>query len=160
MVQAEDVLKFLLDHSRKIFYPQEWINLDLSLSKTEILCLLWMSWNEEVIMREVAEYLDIPLSTTTGVINRLVKNGYLERYGSEKDRRIVVIRLTEKGATLVEEVKAMFAHYFTLVTEILTEEEAALLFHTFKKIVTHLGSKKGEVPEHSATEKIQSIPIE
>lgn len=160
MIQSEDVLDFLLDNARKLLSPEEWINLDLSMSKTEVICLLWMSRHEAVIMRDIAAFLDIPLSTATGVVNRLVKNGYLDRYRSDTDRRIVVIRLTDQGFNLVEEVKATVSHYFKLVTEILSEEEVTLLLNIFKKIVTQLDRKPTGSKDHDSVIKMQNIPIE
>ncbi|MBA4537890.1 MarR family transcriptional regulator [Bacillus aquiflavi] len=162
MIKYEDFLDFMLDNARKLFYPEEWINIDVSLSKTEIFCLLLMKRNNEVIMSEIAESLGIPMSTATGVINRLVKKGYLERYRSETDRRIVVIRLTEEGHKLGEKVKALASRYFNLMTEVLTKEETEALLQIFKKIVTHLGSKKtGETSkEQRSKTEIKNITID
>ncbi|WP_028400133.1 MarR family winged helix-turn-helix transcriptional regulator [Ectobacillus panaciterrae] len=159
MIQYEDFLELLLNNARKLFYPEEWVKIDLSLSKTEVFCLLWMSRNNEVIMSEIAELLDIPMSTATGVVNRLVKKGYLERYRSEADRRIVVIRLTEQGQQLVDEVKTSAAHYFGLVTGALTEEEKAFLLHILQKAMNSLGSEQHPAETKPAT-GIQNIPIE
>lgn len=160
LVQYEDFLDFLLNHARKLFSPEEWISIDLSLSKTEIFCLLWMSKNHEVIMSDIAGFLDIPMSTTTGVVNRLVKKGYLERYRSETDRRIVVITLTEEGHQLVKEVRAAAAHYFKLVTEMLTEEEKVFLLQIFKKIVKQIADKELEGKKQAPLPKIKHIPIQ
>lgn len=61
------------------------------------------------------------------------KKGFIERYRDENDRRIVLIRLTENGVMLVQEVKQNAAHYFSLVTEALSEEEKAFLLQIFQK---------------------------
>jgi DNA-binding MarR family transcriptional regulator len=160
LIQYEDFLELLLNNARKLFSPEEWVNIDLSLSKTEVLCLLWMSRNNEVIMSEIAELLNIPMSTATGVVNRLVKKGYLDRYRSEADRRIVVIRLTEKGEQLVSEVKTSAAHYFKIVTRALTEEEKAFLLHILQKVMNSLGNEQEQAKEAKPQTGIQNIPIE
>jgi DNA-binding MarR family transcriptional regulator len=41
-------------------------------------------------------------STISGVVDRLEKKGYLVRDRIEKDRRVVKVRLTPKGKTLVK----------------------------------------------------------
>ncbi|MBO9131255.1 MarR family transcriptional regulator [Bacillus sp. 165] len=160
MIQYEDFLETLLDNTKKLFSPAEWVTLDLSLSKTEIFCLLWMSRNHEVIMSQIAEMLDIPMSTATGVVNRLVKKGYLERYRSETDRRIVVIRLTGDGQKLVDEVKATASKYFQLFTEALTEEEKAALLQIMRKMLNHFGKKEMNTTEAPSSSGIKQIPIE
>lgn len=141
MLQYEHFLDLLLDNAKKLFYPEEWVSLDLTLSKTEVFCLLWMERNTDITMTKIADLLDIPMSTTTGVVNRLVK-GYIERYRDENDRRIVLIRLTENGVMLVQEVKQNAAHYFSLVTEALSEEEKAFLLQIFQKIMNHIATSQ------------------
>lgn len=46
---------------------------------------------------EVAEALSITVGTLTVAINNLVKKGYVERIRTDKDRRIVRLKLTNKG---------------------------------------------------------------
>ncbi|MED1367312.1 MarR family transcriptional regulator, partial [Bacillus paranthracis] len=92
--------------------------------------------------------------------NRLVKKGYIERYRDENDRRIVLIRLTENGVLLVQEVKQNAAHYFNLVTEALSEEEKAFLLQIFQKIMNHIATSQQKTEEKVSTPKMKNIPIE
>lgn len=46
---------------------------------------------------EVAKRLSITVGTLTVAINNLEKKGYVERVRSEKDRRIVRLKLTNRG---------------------------------------------------------------
>ncbi|MDY3729550.1 MAG: MarR family transcriptional regulator [Candidatus Choladocola sp.] len=48
-------------------------------------------------MSAVAKKLNITLSSLTTAVNSLVRKAYVERQRSSEDRRIVEIRLTEKG---------------------------------------------------------------
>ena len=48
-------------------------------------------------MSAVAKAMDVTVGTLTIAINNLVKKGYVSRNRSEKDRRVVLISLTEKG---------------------------------------------------------------
>lgn len=54
-----------------------------------------------VTMSDLAERLDLPFSTATNRVDRLVKLGILTRVRSELDRRIVEIRLSDHGRELV-----------------------------------------------------------
>lgn len=49
---------------------------------------------------DVAKKLNITAGTLTVAINNLVKKGYVERFYSEADRRIVMLGLTKKGKLL------------------------------------------------------------
>ena len=39
----------------------------------------------QVNMTEIAEYIHVPLNTATGIINRMEKNGLIERTRSQED---------------------------------------------------------------------------
>lgn len=67
------------------------------LSMTEVHTIAAIGTGELKSMSEVAENLHITVGTLTVAINNLVKKGYVERYRSEKDRRIVRLGLTKQG---------------------------------------------------------------
>jgi len=51
----------------------------------------------ETIMRQVADFCEVPLSTATWTVDKLVEKKYLKRVNSLDDRRIVKVSLTKKG---------------------------------------------------------------
>lgn len=48
-------------------------------------------------MSSIAKKLDITVGTLTIAMNNLVNKKYVERRRSEKDRRVVLVKLTDKG---------------------------------------------------------------
>jgi len=159
-MEQEKIIDFVLDNLRKVFYPEEWIQLDLTVSKTELLAMLIVDRYGEVIMSQISDYLNAPLSTTTGLVNRLVKNGYLQRERSDEDRRIVAIQLTDQGRTMMTEVKASIGSYLERINAVLSAEERQALFQIFMKIIDTL-SQKNFVPGDGKVEQvIRKIPIE
>ncbi len=50
-----------------------------------------------------AEVLEIPRSTATGVVDRLVERDLIERAFDPADRRVIHIRLTPRGRTALED---------------------------------------------------------
>ncbi len=50
-----------------------------------------------------AEALDIPRSTATGVVDRLVERGVIERVYDAADRRTINIRVTPRGLAALED---------------------------------------------------------
>ncbi|HBX23324.1 MAG TPA: TrmB family transcriptional regulator [Desulfotomaculum sp.] len=142
MAGETKLLDFFLDNLRKVFYPEEWIELDLELSKSQLLAMLIIDRHGELIMSQIADYLNIPLSTTTGLVNRLVKSGYLRRERSESDRRIVAIQLTETGKTLVVNIKETINQYVERIDRLLSDEERETLMHIFVKVIEALNKEK------------------
>jgi len=159
-MEQEKIIDLVLDNLRKVFYPEEWIQLDLAVSKTELLAMLIVDRHGEVIMSQISDYINAPLSTTTGLVNRLVKNGYLQRERSDEDRRIVAIRLTDKGKSMMTEVKESIGSYLGRINAVLSAEERQALFQISMKVMEAL-SRKDIVAEDSPAEQvIRKIPIE
>jgi DNA-binding MarR family transcriptional regulator len=159
-MEQEKIIDLVLDNLRKVFYPEEWIQLDLTVSKTELLAMLIVDRYGEVIMSQISDYINAPLSTTTGLVNRLVKNGYLQRERSDEDRRIVAIHLTDQGRNMMTEVKASIVSYLERINAVLSAEERQALFQIFLKIIDAL-SQKNFVPEDAKFgQVIRKIPIE
>ncbi|MDP4144190.1 MAG: MarR family transcriptional regulator [Bacillota bacterium] len=156
-----ELLDFFMENMKKIFYPEEWIALDLKFSKSELFTLVLIDKKREITMSELAEYINAPMSTTTGVVDRLVKNKFLKRERSEEDRRIVVIRLTDKGKELVNELKEVMLKYINIIFENLTEEEKQLLMKILLKITDILSkNNKDKLEVSSEVNKLKKIQID
>lgn len=160
MYENNEILRLVLDNIRKIFYPEEWIGIDLAVSKTEMFALLFIDQKGEVIMSQIADFLNTPMSTATGIIDRLVKNGYLKRERSETDRRVVLIRLTDDGRGLVEEVKNVIFKYINMINKALTEEEERQLFNILQKVIGVINNNYSDDTEEEKTNRIKRIEIE
>ncbi len=159
MIEANELYNTIFDALRKVLYPEELIDMDLSLSKTELMTLLQVERNGEIIMSQIANFINIPMSTATGVIERLVRQGYIERARSESDRRIVTIRLTGEGKRLAEEIKGSLIGFAGQVLNELTDEEKELLLRIIGK-VTGAFSKRKAVGQERIENNVRKIEIE
>ncbi|MBW4838479.1 MAG: MarR family transcriptional regulator [Paenibacillaceae bacterium] len=110
----------------------------MQFSKAELFALLLVDKHGDITMSQLASSMNVPMSTATGVIERLVKNGYIVRVKSETDRRIVTIRLTGKGTSLSEELKDTLRRLTDLLVQGLSEEEQRLLVQIFLKVLDNL----------------------
>ncbi len=86
------------------------------------------------IMKELADAFKLPLSTATGLVDRLVEKHFVCRDRSDEDRRIVRLSLTSSGkeiAALTKQKSIIFAKIFL---DPLTTVEKRILVELFKKI--------------------------
>ncbi len=67
------------------------------ISMTEVHTIAAIGIAELKSMSELAAQLNITVGTLTVGINNLVKKGFVERYKTERDRRVVKIALTKEG---------------------------------------------------------------
>lgn len=96
---------------------------------------------EGIIFRDLANVLNLAPPTITPLINSLVKQAFVERVRSEADRRVVYIRLTEKGMTFLDKSERHFnAGVHALVEHLGIEDTQELI-----RIVTKASAFMNEV---------------
>jgi len=66
------------------------------LSVTDGLVLKWVSKRGSCRVSEIVDFSSLPASTVTGVLDRLVAGGWLERSSDPEDRRAVIMSGTPK----------------------------------------------------------------
>jgi MarR family transcriptional regulator, organic hydroperoxide resistance regulator len=159
MFDYNEISDLLFENLKKVFFPEEWLRLDMKFSKSEIFTMLLIDKRKEITMTELAEFIHSPMSTATGIIDRLVKNGYIKRDRSEQDRRIVVLMLAEKGAQEITRLKNLISEYAGRVAEGLTQEEMQVLTGIVRKVIRVLNTEFTEGPnekeEGNAVQKIE-----
>ena len=75
------------------------------LTLTQLRALYRVSATGAATCGEVSEHLHMQPSATTGLLNRLVQRGLLERGTRENDRRVVEMRLTASGQEAVGDIE-------------------------------------------------------
>lgn len=54
------------------------------------------------IMSKIAEILSVSAPAATGIVDKLVRDGYLKRENTSDNRRIILIKLSQKGKKTIE----------------------------------------------------------
>lgn len=161
MFKLDNIVDLFIDNIKKLFFPEEWIEIDLKFSKSEIFTMLYLDKRKEATMTELVDYINSPMSTATGIVDRLVKSGYIKRERSETDRRIVILTLTEEGSSLINKLKDTIQSYLNMIVDDLTEEEKQLMTNIMFKIMSNLQKKlNAEIPDDQSKGNIKKIDIE
>ncbi|GAA0798738.1 MarR family transcriptional regulator [Clostridium sp. AF19-22AC] len=153
----EDCIFRYVDQVKEFLAPEIWQNLLMDCSKNEIFVLWLLYVEKEVNMTRIAEYINVPLNTATGIVSRMEKRKLVVRQRSEEDKRIVTIRLGECGTQQIQLLLKEFMYYGQKVMEGFTEEELNIFFrmlNRFMEILKEEHSKKQEKP------KVRKIIIE
>ena len=86
----------------------------LTVSQSYVLRLLF--FHGPHTMGELANDLDVRLSTMTGVVDQLEERGLVERADNPNDRRSLQVRITDSGRTLYHQAhEAFLSHLKPLV---------------------------------------------
>ena len=86
------------------------------------------------IMRELSERMKVPMSTMTGIIDKLVEKKYAVRQHSDHDRRIVEVRLSKEGEKIFEIEERNHMQLATVMLDSLSPVEQEQLLSMFKNI--------------------------
>jgi DNA-binding MarR family transcriptional regulator len=130
-MEPEDVLRFRRAHwqavrETDIVRLRMWEQSRLTLPQLRVLYQIRRT--PGITTRELSHTLGITVSTTSGLVTKLVDRGLIERTRSQDDRRQAPLRLTETGTTVVGE---------------LAEAGRPLL----ERVAAHLGDDLGPVTE-------------
>lgn len=86
-------------------------------------------------MTSVAKDLSVTVGTLTIAVNNLVKKDYVERVRSEKDRRVVLVSLTEKGYRAFEHHKQFHEEMIQAVIKDMGEDQIGVLVQALSNLV-------------------------
>lgn len=96
-------------------------------------------------MSELAHFMHVSTAAMTGIVDRLVRDGYAVRVFDELDRRVIKIKLMPRGSSLVKKIneqrgqmiikifgkicekdRSEYLHILSQIKDILTKEGAGL----------------------------------
>lgn len=90
--------------------------------------------NEKLTMQEIAEKIERDKSTVTALVNKLIREGYVEKTKYSLDNRVVFVSLTEKGKALKPMFESISKDLISTVYEGISEKEKEDLLKTLLKI--------------------------
>lgn len=86
---------------------------------------------------KISDLLNVASPTITQHINSLETQGYVERTMDKEDRRVVIVRLTDKGLVVVENATDAFMARFVGLVDYLGEEQSNQLADLLSKAFTY-----------------------
>ncbi len=90
--------------------------------------LLQLIKNGDLTISELSNRMFLACSTITDLIDRMEKNGLVERVRDTKDRRVVRIRVLDKGNSLIDEVLDTRRMYLnTVLSDVTPDRERHLI---------------------------------
>jgi len=122
---------------------------DLTVHDCKVLNFLKL--NGPSIMREIAEYMRVAMSTMTGVIDRMVQKGLVLRQRPEEDRRIVKVQLTELGEVAERWLFEEHIRISQAILENLSEQDQDALLTLLHKVLESVQQGPKPMKEQQTT---------
>lgn len=106
------------------------------LSLLHIRTLAIVCYKKEPTMKDVALDLCITSPSATKIIEKMVEEKYIHRISDEKDRRIIRLKLTEKGKKTLEKGLSEASKAMNITLEKLSTIERKTFVGILNKIIT------------------------
>lgn len=125
--------------------------LRLGVSMAQLHIMFTLQRTDEMTMSHLADVLNVSFSNATGLIDRLEERGFIERSGVPSDRRIVMVRLTPAGETMLGEVDALSADLLRSVLGRLPASQLRGVAHAIAALREAVESTVGSMSDRLAS---------
>ncbi|RMF92874.1 MAG: MarR family transcriptional regulator [Candidatus Schekmanbacteria bacterium] len=136
----ENILKvrnFFIEFTKKVI-SLNGVKLSYDLSLSKIKALSAFTEDRPFTMGELAKNAGVTLPSMTDAIDKLVQENLVERKRDENDRRIVLVKLTEKGKKMRKEFMMKRREELLNIFSRLSDEEMDELATSLDKVRTIL----------------------
>lgn len=126
LVKDDELIYRLEENFRKVCYKiklkgREILN-DFDITPPQFQALLLINKNGALTIGELSNQMYLACSTVTDLLDRMERNDLVMRVKDEKDRRIVRIKMLEKGDVLIAGVMENRRNYIREIVGDLDEE--------------------------------------
>ena len=108
------------------------------LDKKELSILEFVGNGQDIIMRDIADFLKASVSTVTGIVDKLVNKEILLRHYSQEDRRIINITLSAKGEEMLKIYKDEKMKMGGAILSALDAREQDQLIELYEKVTINI----------------------
>ena len=103
-------------------------------TQTQFLVVIAIHAYGRCAMGTLARSMHVSMPTTTGVVSRLVRMGFVRRSPHPADRRQVIVELTPKGRSFIQQFQAVIRRRWEEVLKSLGPRELEAFHHVVNKL--------------------------
>jgi len=131
-------------HSRKLHN-------EFDITTPQMICIYELSRNDGITLSQLSAAVNIGISTVNGIVDRLELKGLLTRQRSHRDRRKVLLGLTEAGRKVTRQAPSLLQDKLSNALQNLPELEQVTIAMSLERVVTlmeaeHLATSPNLVP--------------
>lgn len=134
--------------TRAIDLHSKYLKKEFGLTIPQLVILQEIDYSKEISITALSKTIDLSQATVTDIVNRLVKNEFISKSQSDKDKRMVVIKPLQKCKDLLNQAPPPLQETFTQKFISLENWEQLMLTSALKRIVSLM-----------AAEEIDAAPI-
>jgi DNA-binding MarR family transcriptional regulator len=112
----------------------------LGLSISQYTGLAILEEKGEMTMGAISEDMGVTMGAGTNIIDKLIRGGHASRERNTGDRRVVAVRITDKGRTVLEQVMEWTTDYLGFYLANLDPEERKSFVRSYGKMAEQITS--------------------
>lgn len=109
-------------------------DLSLTLAKYDVLTAISLSENGGITMSNLSRELSVSNANVTGMITRLLKDGFVLKKAFPSDRRIYGVTLTDEGKVMLEKATEKHEFWIKKLMASIDDDEVNLINKVLDKI--------------------------
>ena len=133
------------DRVRRQYELDIWMSLPLTIAQLKSLFFIYDQ--DSTNSGKLALALGVTSTNVTGIIDRVVKQGLVKRTGDTRDRRLVTLRVTNKGEEMVTRLRSRRTGYLSQVLARLSEDELTRLARDLTVFTEAAESQEAEISD-------------
>ncbi|MBD0785509.1 MarR family transcriptional regulator [Vibrio sp. Y2-5] len=145
MEKHEEVLVAIRQIIRAIDLHSKKLSKNAGLTGPQLILMRAIKELGEVTIRELSKHTNMSQATATTILDRLERNGYVQRIRSVADKRKVHAHLTESGKVLLEQAPAPLQESFVQRFQKLADWEQSLLLSSVQRLSSMMNAENIDV---------------
>ena len=145
MEKHEEVLVAIRQIIRAIDLHSKKLSKDAGLTGPQLILMRAIQELGEVTIRELSKHTNMSQATATTILDRLERNGYVQRIRSVEDKRKVHAHLTETGKVLLAQAPAPLQESFVKRFQTLADWEQSLLLSSVQRLSSMMNEENIDV---------------
>lgn len=149
---------FVLKNIERLYTKRfEALAQELSLTLAQCKALYLLARNEGISQKRLAEFAEIEPMTLVRILDRMEKDGWVERRADPVDRRARNLYVTAGAAPILEQIDRLSAQMRTEALAGLSAEERTQLMKVLERVYDNMLAKKAEAQTNGA--KSAAVPM-
>lgn len=132
---------------RRRFQLSEILLEQIGVGPGQVPILSQLSYHGELTQRELAEHTHVTAATISGTLKRMEKAGIVYRTDDNRDARVSIVRLTEKGKVVAEQARQQFIEADKEMLKGFTDAECEMLVDCLERMRTNIADALKRINE-------------
>jgi len=128
----------------------------VGLTGPQLVILQEISRSGRITVGDIAQAVSLSQATVTGILERMEKRGLLVRQRSDRDKRRIMVSITEIGKKILDDAPPLMQEAFVEQFSSLQEWEQTMILSALQRLVALMDAKTIQTAPFLATSSVEN----